>query len=321
MIRTIRAGVPTPRRPLKLLALGGAVACACLATAGPASAQVPVTLTFHNAVMDLPSLGAVDIVKPSGTPLTATADVTPTSTTAATFTISPSDWSFPTYSFTTPAPGTINVNLKNSATGTVNFANGAVTMNADLLADVTLTGIGSCTVDTGSLNFATTNTQPLVGVDFPAGETGVTTGNGALGAKWSALASETGSACSVLSSYLAGAGGLWISGNITPPVVAVTMRKLKTVKAGKTETLNIRLFNSGGAPSGAIKLCLKAPKGVKGSSCKTVSNVAGGQSSAVTFKVKPTTKKSKTYKLQLTATPTAMALSSVSETVPLKVKK
>ena len=311
---------------LKLLALCGLAAGVPLAAAGPASAGIPETLTFHNVVLNTFALGGVAVVKPSGTPLTVGVNVTPTSPTAADYTIT--SWSFPTYSFTSPAPGTINVgyNTGQPADGTVNFATGAVTMSVDLQAAISITGIGSCTVDTGQLSLSTANTQPLLGQAFPPGASGVTSGDGAFGTGWSSLPAPTGSACPVVSADLAGVGGIWISGVVTPPLIKVTHSKIKRLKAHKSESIKVTLANSGNDGSGQEKVCLKVPKGLKGSSCKTVANVAGGKSSVVKFKVKATKKKTKKYTLKLTVRPSATALlgangAVASQKLTLKVKK
>ncbi len=312
---------------LKLLALCGLTAAISAVAAVPASATpIPVTLTFHNVVMDTAALGGVAVVTPSGTPLTVNANVTPTSATTADYTIT--GWNFPTYNFTKDGlTGTIDVapNTADPEQGTVNFATGAVTMSVDLQADVTITGVGPCTVDTGQLSLSTATTQPLLGKAFPAGESGVLGGNGALGVGWSSLPTPSGSGCPVISSFLSGAGGIWLSGTVTPPAVKVTASKIKTVKARKTAKVKITLANKGGDATGVEKVCLKAPKGVKPrSACKTITNIAGGKSAVVTFKVKATKKKTKKYTLKLTVTPSARALMTsppFSKNLVLKVKK
>lgn len=322
-----RRGTAARLRPsvFKVVALCGVLAAASLAAAAPASAAIPETLTFHDAVLDTPNTGGVQVIKPTGTPLTITAQVTLTGPTTATFTVAPSDWHFPTYNLTKPAPGTLNVTLKNTANGTVNFATGAVTMTADLLSDVNITGVGDCQIDTGNLNFTTAAKQPLLGLNFPAGATGVNTGKGALGVPWSSLPAGTGpdaTACTLINPYLAGVGGLWISGNITPPSLSAKVAKLKKVKPGKKAKIKETIKNAGQDASGQIKVCLSA-KGLKPkSACKTVTNVAGGKSTTVTFTVKvPKKKAKKKYSLKLTGTPTATALAPFTSKATLKTHK
>lgn len=324
------AGRRTRSSVLKLLALCGIAAGASLAAAGPASAacSFPSCLTFHNVVMNTEGLGGVAVVTPSGTPLQV--DVAITGESGSNITYQVTGWSFPTYSFSTPAPGnlTINPNPSTTSTGTLNTATGAATLATDLQADVTITGLGSCTVDTGPITLSTANTQPLLSEDFAGGEPGIASGAGALGVGWSTLTNYSGNACAIISADLGGPGGVWISGTITPPLVKVTHSKVKTVKAKKSESIKATLTNSGNDGTGVEKVCLKAPKGIKGSACKTITTVAGGKSSTVTFKVKATKKKSKKYTLKLTTTPTATALlpaGGASKIKPvkltLKVKK
>ncbi len=328
MFRSIGAGARRLARPAKPLALVGAIACVCLAAAGPASASTctpPACLSFNYALLDAGGTDA-HIVTPSTAPLTVTpASETPTGTGTADFTVQPSGVSFPSYSFTEDGvSGTITTTLANTANGTINLNTGAVTLQADFAADVALQDVGSCSLSTGTVDLSTSGAQPLVGVAFPPGESGIPTGAGAFGGTWPSLSgSPSGSeACNLLElAGYTGRGGLWVSRNLAPPSVAATTSKLKTVKARKTEKINVKLANSGGAASGAYKVCLKAPKGVKGGACKTVSNVAAGKSSTVTFKVKATKKKTKHYTLTLTATPTAMALPTVTKSLTLKVKK
>jgi hypothetical protein len=294
---------------LRLLALCGAVACTSLAAAAPAGAVTKIPLQFKYAVLDLPKTGALNVVTPAH-PLLVNATITGLTSTGATFVVQKSDWNFPTYSFSTPAPGTINVTLSKPASGSVDFATGAVSLQADLLSDVTLTGIGDCKVDTGNLNMSTATTEPLLGQAFPTGATGVETGNGALGAGWQTLPSGSGAGCALLSGYLSGVGGLWMSGNLPPATLKAGLVKPKAVKAGKTRKIKATFKNSGGTSTGQVKACLKAPKGFKKplNVCKMVTNVPAGKTVTVIFKVKPLKKKTKKYTLKLTAIPAATGL-------------
>lgn len=339
-------GTGTSARPrsrssvYKLLGLCGVIAGMSLASAAPASAATcspsgtPACypLDFHNVVMDTQALGGTAVVTPSGTPLQV--DVTPTAPpdSSGNLPFAVTGWSFPTYHFNSPVPGTIDINPNPNAappTGTVNVSSGAVTMTGDLQATVNLgSELGSCTIDTGTVSLSTSAVQPLLAQNFAGGLSGIESGAGSLGLGWTSAPPASGSGCPVISTDLAGAGGIWMSGDITPPSVEVTHSKVKKIKARKTEKIKVTLANSGGAPTGAEKVCLKAPKGIKGGGCKTISNVAGGASSAVTFKVKATKKKTKKYTLKLKVTPTATALlpkggaaAIVPTKLTLKVKK
>jgi hypothetical protein len=243
--------------------------------------------------------------------------------------------SFPSYSFSIDGfSGTINTTLAKPATGTINFGTGAVTMVADFAADVHLNGVtGDCTLDTGNVSLSTANTQPLMGVAFPAGASGPVSGAGAFGGTWSSVTTSPSSAeaCTLLAvGGLTGPGGLWISRNLTPPSPTVTHKKLKAVKAGKTEAVKIKVANTGQVGTGAIKLCLKVPRHFKvNKKCQTVTNVAGGKTDVVTFKVKTSKKHrpkhTKTYKLTLTPSTTTEGLMGnaglKAQTIKFKVKR
>ena len=334
MFRGSGSGARRSSRPfvLKLVALSGAIGCVSLVGASSASAACTppacLPLTFHNVVLDTKALGGVAVVKPSGAPLQVNATVTGGTAPNFTYAIKPGDWTFPTYNFTKPLPGTITVNPKNGTTptGTVNITTGATTLAINLEATINITGVGGCTVDTGTLNMSTSNTQPLLSQPFSNGLTGLESGAGSIGVGWSSLPAPAGTACSVISTDLAGAGGIWMSGSITPPSMKTTVGKLKTLKAGKSETVKVTVKNSGQAPSGKETVCLKVPKGIKGGGCKAIANVAGGKSSVVSFKVKATKKKTKKYTLKLTVKPTATGLLPANgvvtpQNITLKVKK
>jgi hypothetical protein len=354
MFKGTGTGARSLMRPsvYKLLGLGGVLAGVSLAAAGPASAA-PCTptgtttcapLSFNNAVLDTPSTPNQAVVTPSGTPITATAAVTPTSATAATFSIDPTDWSFPTYNFDIGGvTGTIDVKLKTNdpATGTLNAADGSLQMTADLVATVTPTGGGSaaaCTIDTGPLSFSTAATKPLEGFAFPSGTLAqgyFVTGAGAFGASWSSLPAGTpASNCGLVDAALGGPGGLWISRNISPaqatpppppaaPVAGIKVAKLKTLKAGHKETVKVTVTNTGGStatPTGTLTACLTAPKQFKPrSSCRTISSLAAGKSQQVNFRIKASRKAHGTYKLKLAVT--GSSISTAKKTIRLKVKK
>lgn len=311
MFQRTGSGASRFARPsvLRLLALCGAVACTSLVVAAPAGAVTKIPLQFKYAVLDLPKTGGLPVITPAH-PLLVNATITGLTPTGATFVVQKADWTFPTYSFSTPAPGTINVSLSKPASGSVDFTTGAVSLQADLLSDVTLTGIGDCKVDTGTLNMGTATTEPLLGQAFPTGATGIETGKGALGTGWKTLPAGSGTGCALLNGYLSGVGGLWISGNLPPASLKVGLAKPRAVKAGMTRKIKATFKNAGGTSTGSIKACLKAPKGFKNplNVCKTVTNVPPGKTVSVTFKVKPLKKKTKKYTLKLTAKPAATGL-------------
>lgn len=335
MFRSRGPGGRLSRRPsvLSKLAVGVTAACAFAAFAaqGASAACTPpgcYTLSFNHAVLDAGG-SAANIVTPSSAPLTVQANLTGGTASKPTFAVPANGVSFPVYNFTAGGfSGTITTTLKNTATGTLNFATGATTMAADFVSTVTLSGVkGACDLDTGLINLSTANTQPLMGVAFPKGSSGPVTGTGAFGGTWSSITANpkpsTSSVCTLLTvAGYTGPGGLWVSRNLAPPTPTVTVGKLKAVKAGKTVAVHVKVSNAAGSVgTGAIKLCLKAPKHFKvlKGACRTIANVAGGKTSVVNFKVKtPKAKhstkhrklKTKTYKLTLTKSTTTQGLMS-----------
>lgn len=314
--------------------VGAIAGCALLGAAGSASAAgctPPACLSYNWGVLDAGGSDA-DIVTPGTAPITVTrSSLTPTSTYTADFTVDPSGVSFPAYNFTTPATGTITTTLAKTASGTLNFATGAVTMAADYLATVQLQGVpGTCTLDTGTVNLSTASTQPLAGVAFPSGTNGIPTGAGAFGGTWSSVTATphpaNSSACTILSlGGLTGPGGIWISRNISPipPALGISFKRLKTAKAGRTVAVKAKIANT--APqyansTGPLTACLKVPKQLKLKShrCVTLASINQGQSLPVSFKLKTNKHKHGKYKLTLKVTGKNL---SATKTIKLKVRK
>jgi hypothetical protein len=305
------------------LLVAGVVAVASLGIAAPAFAQTMVPLTFNHLVLDTPVTGNAQIVSPTTQPLTVDADV---DLTTGAFTVQPSGLTVPSYSFTSPVNGSITLALNGPATGTVDFATGALTLNADFTADITLTGAGNCVKDTGPLSLSTAATKPIPGQAFPAGATGATTGDGAFGASWTTLAPGTGSACAVVDSAVDGPGGIWVSRGINPPgtaaaapKLAISSSKVSSVKSGGSATVTVVVANSGGADSKAVKVCVASPKPLSPkSSCKTISSFGASAKKTETFKVK--TKKGKTGSYKLALSVSGSGVTTVNKKLTLKVK-
>ncbi|HTU30464.1 MAG TPA: hypothetical protein VMF07_13860 [Solirubrobacteraceae bacterium] len=304
------------------LIVAAAVLAVSLTAAASASAQTtPVPLSFNHFVLDTPATPYAQVVSPSTQPLTITADV---DMSTGQFTVQPSDFSAPTDHFTQPLPGSVTIALASPATGQVDPTTGAVTLDADFTATVTLNGDGSCVKTTGPLTLSTAATTPLPGTAFPAGTTGVVTGTGAFGAGWSTLAPGTGTACGLVDPATAGKGGIWISRNISPatalasitPKLSVKAPKRSTVKRGKVAKVKVTLANTGASDTKSVKVCLAAKKPLSPTrSCKTVKKPAKGSKHTMTFKVKTKKAKVRSYKLKLTAT------GLKAKTVTLKIKK
>lgn len=299
--------------------IGSAVACVCLgATASAGAATTTVPLQFDHVVLDTPATPKAQLVTPSTQPLVVAVNVDPTT---GDFTVDPSGFTMPTYTFSSPVPGSVAISLKQPATGNVNFNTGAVTMNADLVANITITGEGSCQKDTGPLTLSTATTQPLPGKNFPAGATGVAGGAGAFGAGWTSLAPGTGPACGVVDGATNGQGGFWVSRHISPvpPAVTASAKAPKRTKPGKTAKVTVTVKNTGGDDSNPVKACLADPKPLSPrSQCQTVRSLAQGASKTLTFKVRTNKHKKGRYALKLKVTGTGIR--SVSKKVTLVVR-
>ncbi|HET9074913.1 MAG TPA: hypothetical protein VFN48_10065 [Solirubrobacteraceae bacterium] len=301
----------------RTLAIGSAVLATSMAFAAPAMAQtIAVPLTFDHAVLDTPVTGKAQIVTPSTKPVAVTANVDPTT---GDFTVDPSAFSVPPYSFTSPVPGTASIALAKQATGVVDFATGALTMNADFLATINLGSAGSCTIDTGMLTLSTATTKPLPGHAFPAGTTGVATGDGAFGVGWPTLPAGTGQACPLVNGTVDGPGGLWISRGISPvstPKITVSAAKIVRVRRHRVATVRVTVKNSGAADTRSVKVCLaaKRPLAVV-RRCQMVAKPAAGAKHTLAFRVRTNGAKPSAYRLTISAT------GSRSRTVTLKVTR
>ncbi len=293
-----------------------------LAFAAPALAQTaPSTLSFDHVVLDTPGTGDAQVVSPTTAPLTVTANLDPTT---GDFTVDPSGFSAPTYTFTSPTPGSATIALASTASGTVDFSTGAVTLTGDFLATINLGSYGSCTIDTGPETLSTATTKPLAGVAFPAGATGLASGDGAFGVGWSTLpASTDGTACPLVNSVADGPGGIWISRGISPiatptpgkaPKLALTVAKPAGVKVGKTATIKVTLANKGGADTKSVKVCVTDKKPLSPTStCMTVKDPAAGSKHTLSVKLKTTKATAGSYKV------TAKATGLAAKTVTLKL--
>jgi hypothetical protein len=298
-----------------------AVALASLAVAAPAGAQVVmVPLSFNWAVLTTPGLKDVPLVTPKTNPITATASF---DTSTGAFTIQPANFSFPTYSFTTPVPGSLQISLNGPASGQFNPATGAVSMTADYLATINLTGIGTCTADGGSQTYSTSNTTVFPGVAFPATATGAGTGPGALSGGWPSV-TTTGNACGLVARDVNGAGGLWISKNVSPPALSVAAPKNATAKVGKTTTIKVTVKDAGNfgetdvLGATGVSVCVTAPRSahVTAAKCKTIGTLAGNAKKTLKFKFNGTAP----GKFVLKFTAKGSDVTTVSKTVTVKVK-
>lgn len=296
-----------------------AVALCSLTVVSSAAAQVvAVPLSFNNAVLTTPGFKNVVLVSPNTNPITATAQF---DTSTGAFTIAPGDFSFPTFSFTTPVPGTLHVSLNGPATGQFNPTTGAITVLADFVATINLNGVGSCAADSGHQTYSTSNSTVYPGVAFPATPTGPVTGPGAFTGGWSTV-QATGSGCSLLASALDGPGGLWISKNVNPPAAKLSMStapRKTTRRVGRPATIKVTIVNAGNLAASDVSVCVSAPKAIHiaGAMCRTASSLAAGKKQIFTFKAK--SKAAGKFAIRFEAT--ATGVSNATRTVTLKVRK
>jgi hypothetical protein len=284
----------------RTLAIAAALTVAPLIITPPAqAAATPTPLSFDHLVLDTQVTGDADIVSDSTAPLMVTADIDPSS---GDFTIDPSSFSAPT---DTTSEGSLTLALASQATGEINLSTGAVTLNGDFLATIDAPSLGgSCTIDTGPLTLSTTTTAPLPGVAFPAGLTGIQSGDGALGVGWTSLAPGTGPACLTIDSFIdSSAGGIWVSRGISPTGVtssgpdagpaaaeiALKTTQPATVAAGATAKIKVTVTNRGGADSQTVTVCLaaKAPLSPL-KACQTVRDPGAKSTHTLVFRVKST---------------------------------
>jgi hypothetical protein len=293
-----------------------AAALASLAVTDSAAAQtVSVPLSFNHAVLTAGSFKDVALISPSTQPITATAEF---DTSTGAFTISPADLSFPAYSFTTPVPGTLQVSLNGPASGQFNPATGALTMTADYIASINLTGIGTCMADTGSQTYSTSNSNVYPGVAFPATATGPATGPGAFTGGWSTI-QTSGSACTLVSGDIAGPGGLWISKNVSPPALSISARSKASGTVGKTATISVTVSDTGNVAATDVSVCTAAPSSVHvtGKKCTKIASLTGGAKKTIKVKLKG----AKAGKFTVKFTASASGLTNVQRKVALKLKK
>jgi hypothetical protein len=308
--------------------IGGASSASAAACTYP---QACVPLSFNNAVLDVPGAHNSVVISPSTTPLTTTATLTPPiGGNPQTFTIDPADFHFPTFNFTSPAPGSITAHLNGAATGQFDATNGKVDLTADVVADITVLG-QPCAVDAGPLNFSTDNPgPPLPGTRFPAGAAGVLTGPGAFVASWPTLPDGTGGGCGIVNGLTKGPGGLWISRDITPTFgggggggnATLSLKldpKKQTVTAGKTAKIKAEVSNTGTAEATNVSVCVKVKKPLKAKKkCQDYGTLAAGAKASKKFKIKTSKKDPGKFKAKFTASGTGTGLSDVSAKAKIK---
>jgi len=289
------------------------------ATAAPA----PLSLTFDHAVLTTPATPDTVLVSPA-TPITMTAQY---DASTGNFTVAPADFYFPSSTFTNPVPGSIQIVLGAPASGNFDASTGQLTMTADYVADITVTGVGSCTIDPGPHTYSTDNSTVYPGTRFPATANSLSTGPGAITGGWTTVPPGTGDACGLLNSAVDGPGGFWFSKGIAPPAPKVPAQlslsaspAIATVTAGKSVSFTATVKNGGGTAATGVTLCVASPKPVhvRGQKCKSLGTLAAGSSEKAKFDFKTAKSAHGTYKVLLTST--GKGVTGVKRTLTVKVK-
>jgi len=291
-----------------------------------AAQPAPVTLTFDHAVLTTPATPDTVIVSPA-TPVTMTAQY---DASTGDFTVAPASFSLPPSTFTSPVPGSIQIVLGSPASGHFDASTGQLTMTADYVADITVTGVGSCTIDSGMQTYSTELSTVYPGTPFPATPNGLLTGPGAISGGWSTLPAGTGSACSLIDSAVDGPGGFWFSKGIAPPTspapatlsLSSTPARV-TIAAGKSASFTATVKNTGGATASNVKVCIAAPKPltVQGPKCRSLGSLNGGMSMQAKFTLKTSRTAHGSYTVRFTATGTGVPLVKHASTLNIKKPK
>jgi uncharacterized repeat protein (TIGR01451 family) len=304
-----------------------AVSILSLTVVESAAAQpAPVTLTFDHAVLSTPATPDTVIVSPA-TPVTMTAQY---DASTGDFTVTPASFSLPPSTFTSPVPGSIQIVLGSPASGHFDASTGELTMTADYVADITVTGVGSCTIDSGVQTYSTELSSVYPGTRFPATTNGLFTGPGAISGGWSTLPAGTGSACSLINSAVDGPGGFWFSKGIAPPAskapaalsLSSTPAKV-TLAAGKSVMFTVAVKNTGGTAASNVMVCIAAPKplSVHGPKCRSLGSFAAGTSIKAKFTLKTSSSAHGSYTIRFTATGKGVPVARHSSTVKIKKGK
>jgi hypothetical protein len=292
------------------IAVGVVALAASMAIAAPVSAQTTsLTLSFDHVVLDTEATGDAQVVSDATAPLKLTVAI---DSDTGDFTVNPTGFSAPAYTFTSPVAGSATIALAGPGAGNIDFSTGAVTLTGEFLATIDLGSDGSCVVDTGPQTLSTANTQPLAGKAFPLQPSGLTAGTVALGVGWSTLpASSAGPACPLINPAVDTPGGIWISRGISPEPITATLKpprlnlsiaKPAGVRPGARAVVAATLANTGGADLKPVKVCLAARAPLAPTRrCLTVKDPAGGSRHNLVFTLSTTRSTGGKHQLTLSA--------------------
>ncbi len=311
-------------KALLKLAAAGVVSLAVVATA--AAAPTPMTLEFDHVVLSTPATPDTVLTSPS-TPVTMIAQY---DSSTGSFTVAPATLVFPSSTFTSPVPGKIRIVLGQPATGQFNAATGQLTMTIDFVADITVTGVGSCTIDPGAHEYSTGNAVVYPGSPFPSTANGLFTGPGAISGGWTSVPAGVGDACGLIGSAVDGPGGFWLSMGLAPPAAKLPAKlslsaapALRIVGPGQSVSFTASVRNTGGTAASNVSLCIAAPKAlhVHGPKCKSVTALAAGASLTAKFSLKTPKGARGHYRVGFTATGRDLGIIRRTSTVKIKAQR
>jgi uncharacterized repeat protein (TIGR01451 family) len=304
-----------------------AVSVLSLTVVDAAVAQpAPVTLTFDHAVLSTPATPNTVLVSPA-TPITMTAQY---DASTGDFTVAPASLTFPSSTFTSPVPGSVQIVLGSPASGHFDASTGQLTMTADYVADITVTGVGSCTIDSRVQTYSTELSTVYPGTRFPATANGLLTGPGAISGGWNTLPAGIGAGCSLINSSVDGPGGFWFSEGIAPPTpkapAALSLSSAPTtvtIAAGKSVSFTATVKNTGGTAASNVTVCVAAPKPLRvlGRKCKSLGSLGAGTSVKAKFLLKTNSSAHGSYTIRFTATGKGVGVFKHASTIKIKHHK
>jgi hypothetical protein len=74
-------------------------------------------------------------------------------------------------------------------------------------------------------------------------------------------------------------------------------RKVVKARPGKAAAFRIRVANTGGSTSDAVRLCARVPRKVSGGGCRNLGVIAPGKAKSRTFRLKTSGKRARSAKV------------------------
>ncbi len=324
--------IALPRLALSAAAALAVVALALVAFApGSARANEPFTLEFDQSSIQPGFLGALPVGELSGpSKIEGTVDE------QGNIKIAKGDFTLPVLDVSTLARSAVGIDLpveiqgymgiEQAATGTYDRETGRMEIQtkAGLWVSINiqqalaaLGGLGeslppelgaitgllgqnlTCGFSPMDVTFTTEPTSLGEGQRFTKG----LHGPGALAAEWSQLGPFAGKtkmlgfidACTtirgLLPTLLSGLGGS------AAAVRLKLARKVIKVKPGKVARFRLRVANSGGTASPAVRLCARVPRSVSGGGCRSLGTIAPDKAKSSTFRLKASGERARSAKV------------------------